>query len=682
VFKPGRHYWRYRAFSISESGDKDFSEWSQARTFIVSKDAVAFPQPTSGQIEEMLPKGHPRLFVRPNEIPELIRLTKTDLKDTWKNLVKQADRILVKPPDTSEPPKYPRGVERKSAEWKDIWWGNRTRTISVTDAAATLAFVFMVSGEKKYAEKSRELLLAFCEWDPKGAVSYRYNDEAGMPAMYLPARAYTWLGSCLSDEDREKIVSVMKVRGEDMYTFFLGYHHLWKPYNSHSNRAWHKMGELAIAFYEDIPEASLWLDYAMTVFYTAYPVWGDDKGGWQEGTAYWEGYMSKFFYWADVMRSSFGIDVFERPFYHEAGNYGMYLMPPGTMTGGFADQAILMTSKSIAHVMLELAGGAKNPYWYWYARQHDAQQGSSYLGFLRKRRTIELEEKPPTDLPSSKCFPGVGIAVMNTNLVDGKQNVQIHFKSSPMGTMSHGYNANNAFLLNVSGEPVLLRSGKRDIYGSPHHRDWMWNTKSDNAILLDGEGQIKHSVNTKGRVAHWATSENVDVVAGEAGESYGEKLDRWCRRIVFLKPSVIVVHDVLEASSPSTFQWFLHAPNAFDIKEDRADWNGEQGTVKVHFLEPSGLSISQTDQYDPPPAEWSTWKQIQWHLTAEASEPTTHREFLTLILVNDPGIKWEQEERSGKSALKIQLPESKASLSFEDDRFSVRSKGFRKTFKD
>ena len=78
---------------------------------------------------------------------------------------------------------------------------------------------------------------------------------------------------------REAGLTIMKVRGEDCYNHLRGRKHLWHPYASHSNRAWHWLGEVAIAFHDEIPEAATWLDYAMTIQYNAYPVWSDEDGG-------------------------------------------------------------------------------------------------------------------------------------------------------------------------------------------------------------------------------------------------------------------------------------------------------------------------------------------------------------------------------------------------------------------
>jgi len=675
-FAPGAYHWRYAA----KDGEGRSSAWSKARSFTVPGDAVAFPQPTREELARRMPKEHPRLFFRPEDLPRFRELAEGPLADPWRKLRERADRLLDAPPDTTEPPKYPEGMDRRTmtGQWRKIWWGNRTRVVAVADSAATLGFVYRISGEEKYARAARDLLVAMTKWDPKGATSYRYNDEAAMPALYLTSRAYSWAYPVLSSEERAAIVGMMRERGGQAYEYLRKSRHLWRPYRSHSNRAWHYVGEVALAFYDDIPEAPEWLDYAMTVFFAAYPVWGDSDGGWHEGMAYFASYTGRFVYWAYVARAAFGIDVFERPFYRRIGYYPMYLMPPGSQTGGFADQSISMSSSRIAPLMAVLANGARNPHWKWYAETCGGQFGASYLGFIYAASAVDLEAKSPVDLPPSTCFQGAGIAALNTNLLDGTHNVAVHFKSSPFGRQSHGYNANNAFLLMLNGQRTLIRSGKRDNYGSPHHKKWMWEAKSDNAITVNGEGQMVHQAAAQGRIAAFETSPNVDVVVGEAAESY-EHLDRWTRRIIFFKPHAVLIHDLLDAPEPSTFEWHLHALGPFEIEGQTATLSRDAGTVAVRFLEPPGLAISQTDQYDVPLGDWAKMGWAEWHLTAQTAEKAQHREFLTLLIINDADVG--VEHRAGQTTrVDLNLPGTKATVDLDSDGFAIHAPGFDKTF--
>jgi len=673
-FSPGEYWWRYRAKNAA--GEE--SAWSQTRTFTIGPDVVVFPQPTRDELKTRMPAGHPRLFFRPEDVEKLREQAQGPLADRWKKLASAADKILASPPDTSDPPRYPKGVDRGKTpgEWKKIWWGNRQRVIDVADGAATLGFAFQITGDEKYARAGCDLLMASTKWDLKGGTNYAYNDEAAMPMLYMAARAYSWCYPAMSAAERAAIAGMMRKRGRQAYECLLGGPHHWKPYDSHKNRAWHFLGETAIAFYEDIPEAPEWLDYAMTIFYTAYPVWGDDDGGWHEGTAYWDSYLERFMYWASVTKSAFGTDVFEKPFFKHAGDFALYALPPGTKAGAFGDLALGSTSERVSPLMLMLANGSRNPYWKWYADANKTTVGGGYLGFLYEMQLAGLEAKPPSDLSSSRCFHGTGLAVLNTNLLNGTNNMQVHFKSSPLGRQSHGYNSNNAFLLNINGERAFILSGNRDLHGSAHHQKRMWQTKSDNAILVNGEGQISHTASARGRISAFETSPAVDVVVGEAAESYKD-LKRWTRRIIFFKPHAILIHDVLDAPEAASFDWLLHAIGPFTIEGDNVRWEGKNGKASVAFLEPKNLSISQTDVMDPPPGDFAPLKWKEWHLTAQTTEKAAHREFVVLIALQDANVS-AQCEPGETTNVRLKLPDGDATISLASDSFEVNALGFQR----
>jgi len=281
---------------------------------------------------------------------------------------------------------------------------------------------------------------------------------------------------------------------------------------------------------------------------------------------------------------------------------------------------------------------AQNPYWQWYVEAHGgARMGRTYVDFVRGTLP-RVEAKPPTDLPDSRLFEGTGLAMLHTDLTDARNDVFIEFKSSPFGGHSHGYDAQNSFVLYAYSEPLLIRSGQRDIYGSDHHKNWMWETKSVNSILVNGEGQKPlRSQDAQGKIVDFHTSKSYDYVAGEAVQAYSGRLDRFTRSILFIKPvgarhavPVLVIFDRLEAPEPSTFQWLMHSPTEMEVngQQDITVENGDAG-CKVTFLTPDNLQITQTDKFDPPPRPRIKLKQ--WHLQAGTPNMQEHCQFVTVM---------------------------------------------------
>ena len=624
TFPPGTYMWRYRG----KNSKGEYTNWSKSREFTIAKDAASMAMPKRKELIGRIPKSHPRLFMRPENVGRLRELAKGKMKGEYEKLIKDCERLVARPPATEEPPKYPEGTVGNSDPWRKIWWGNREYTIKALNGAATLAFTRLIGGNEKYGAEARRILMECAKWDPKGSTGYRYNDEAGMPYNYYFSRTYTFVNDLLSEKEKEICRRVMKVRGDEMYNHLCP-RHLWQPYASHSNRAWHFLGEVGIAFLGEVEAAEDWVWFAMNVFYNTYPVWCDDDGGWHEGASYWSSYLDRFSWWADIMREAMGINAYNKPFFSKVGYYAMYLMPPGKVGGGLGDLTAKRTARSNVSIVSTFAAQAGNEHWQWYVEQMDGpSQTGGYIGFIRGAMP-KVAAKAPNDLPKSRLFAGTGQAYLNTNITDASEGVQVVFKSSPFGTQSHGYEANNSFLLWAYGQRLLIRSGYRDSYGSDHHKNWQWSTRSVNNITVNGRGQGRRTAKAQGEITAFKTTEAVDIVVGEAGGAYEVPLERFTRAIIFVKPELVVVYDRLAAKEASTFEYWLHAIKKIEVK-DQHNIQVRNGDVvcDVDFLAPAGLTFEQTDQYDPNPRPRITLRE--WHLTGSTSGKSKEIEFVTL----------------------------------------------------
>ena len=624
TFEPGTYTWRYRG------RDKNgrYTKWSQPRTFAIAADAATLPLPAREELLDRIPKSHPRLFMRPENIDRLRESARGRMKAEYNALVKDCERLLSRPPATEEPPTYPEGTIRNGDPWREIWWGNRTYTIRALNSAATLAFTRLLGGKEQYGLEAKRILLECAKWDPKGSTGYRYNDEAGMPYNYYFSRTYSFVNDLLSEEEKELCRKVMKVRGDEMYRHLCP-SHLWKPYGSHANRAWHFLGEVGIAFLGEVEGAEDWVWFAMNVFFNTYPVWCDNDGGWHEGSSYWSSYQDRFTWWADIVREAMGIDAYDKPFYSKAGYYAMYLLPPGKVGGGFGDLTARRTARSNVPLVSGFAAQAQNGHWQWYVEQLGGPaKADGYIGFIRGQLP-KVQAMPPNDLPNSRLFAGTGQAYLNTSLTDAENSVQVVFKSSPFGTQSHGYEANNSFLLWAYGKRLLIRSGYRDSYGSDHHKNWMWTTRSVNNITVNGQGQGKRTAKAHGEIIAFKTTPAIDIVIGEAGRAYETPLERFTRAIIFVKPDAVIVYDRLEAKEPSVYEYWLHAINKIDVEgQHEIQIRNDDVVCDIDFLTPLDLTFTQTDQYDPNPRP--RIKLREWHLTAKTAEKRQKTEFVAV----------------------------------------------------
>lgn len=364
---PGTYFWRYRV--VSRDGTR--SDWSRPRSFVVPSDAVLFPQPSRDELRRRIPVAHPRLFLRPEEVPRLREWARGGGARFFQELVRQADLLLEGEP-TPEP--SVRGTSRDD-QMRQYWWPNRMQTLKACQEAEILAFVYLLTGQERYGQAARRWILQLASWDPDGPTNFELNCEAAKPLLHRLLRAYDWAFDALRQEDREKVRRVMLRRARDAWSSWEveeGNGHLSRPYGSHANRTWHKLAECALAFWGELPEAETWLDYAVHKYYAAYPVWSDDDGGWHEGLSYWGGYLSKVVWWSEVAWKALGIDTFRKPFFQNAGVYALYTAPPGSPDMGFGDLSNRRPPSSWSFVYY-LAARMQNRHWRWWAEAWNLQ---------------------------------------------------------------------------------------------------------------------------------------------------------------------------------------------------------------------------------------------------------------------------------------------------------------------
>jgi len=120
---PGKYHWRYRY--TAQDGRQ--SGWSAVRQVVVPADAKPFPMPTRAEQRQRVPAGHPRLFLRPEDLPRLRELAAGQLADEFGKLRDEADRILRAGP-TPEPVHRGSARDKEDLEAIKYWWRNREQT--------------------------------------------------------------------------------------------------------------------------------------------------------------------------------------------------------------------------------------------------------------------------------------------------------------------------------------------------------------------------------------------------------------------------------------------------------------------------------------------------------------------------------------------------------------------------
>jgi len=617
----GKWFWRYGVET------KDGTVFGRSRPFTVPAGARTFPFPDFDRTVKQVPCDRPRLFFGGERLAQVRAAAKGELKDAVRDLVKSCERAIGEKlvPEPDYQPKEP----DKRGPWA-------IRIMSTTrppmDKMEDCALAYLLTGDKRLGLEAKRRLLYFFSWDPEGPTSFFAYDEPPMWVMMRGSRAYDWTYDLFTPEERAKIEPNMKARALQFLKQLQRLPFENSPYNSHAGRLPGFLGECALSFIHDWPEAREWLEYSTLIYMTGYPAWGGDDGGWQEGPSYWGAYMNFAIHFVVALRQATGIDLMQKPFFRNTPFFALYTATPYHEQRPFGD-GHETSPTGLGQILYAFSSLTHDPHLRWFADECRFRPGADPLSVATYDPS--LKARSPLELPQARVFPGAGLASIHTALGDRERDIDFLMRSSPYGSVSHGHADQNAFVINAFGRSLAIATGYYPWYGSPHHHQWTRATRSVNSILVDGKGQVQRSYGAHGNITAFVSNDGYDYAEGEAGPAYGDKLKRFHRHVVHVRPGVFVMFDDLEAAKPATFQWLLHAYEKIGVEEPTRTLHvlRDPAAMEVRFLLPSALSFSQTDRYEPEverirhPDAKNTW-----HLTAGTTQPSATMQFVTVLM--------------------------------------------------
>ena len=597
--------------------------WGKTRRFVVPDTAQIWPFPKMDELIAKIPETHPRLLFAGKRLAEVRARRHTTLRREYEKLMREAEDCIGEKLIAAPAFLQKRGVAR-GEEYAEIIRATRPPM----DGMETCGLAYLLSGERRFGEEAKRRVLHFFAWDPEGSTSLFHNDEPAMWMMQRGVRAYDWCYDLFTPAERTKVEAVMKIRCEQFRERMRRMPFESRPYSSHAARDLCFLGEASICFAHEWPQARDWLAYVMKVYRSVFPAWGLDDGGWQEGPIYWRSYMSFSLHFTTALEMATGEKICSRPFFQNTPYYALYTNPPYAQMSPFGDAQDNPPGRGTGRLMYCFSTLLRDPYIRWYADAVRSGPGTMPISFALADRS--LHGKPPVDLPRARVFPGAGLAAMHDDLADTAGNSYLIMRSSPLGSVSHGHSDQNAFAIEAYGEALAIASGYYPWYGSPHHHNWTRSTKAKNCITFDGgQGQTRRSAKSRGRIDRFVTDRQFDYARGDATEAYGGRLDRALRHVIHAGRGTFVIIDELAATQAVSFEWNLHALEKMRIDgvKQEVHIRRNKAALRAAFIEPQGLSFTQTDQFVPPPEDE---KANQWHLRA-ATAKTSASAFIVVM---------------------------------------------------
>ncbi len=632
---PGDYSWDVEALDSSGSVLARRGVWR----FSVPADVPELPWEDPQKLLARVPDVRPRYIFLAAELPRIRETLKATRRRAWEEVKARADRALKLP--LPKPPAYHtfEGRVRQRMGYTEYF---REFRGYIDGGMSILALAYLMSGEERYGLAAKKILLEVESWGVGGTMSVLspYGDEPGLSMARHGQRAYDWLDPLFSDGERERVRRMTIDRARQIHERLRRADYLFTPGESHNGRLIAYLAEYAIVCKGEAEDAADWLDYSLRALTTFYPHWAGADGGWAEGISYALSYNTIYLPALESLRAATGFDLYKRSFYRNVRRFFLYCASPIGEIKPFGDGAERGGVGSAgASLMLHHGRRFNDPAAVWWAEQTgQPAAGSDAMISLITEDTVA--PSPPAGAPQAAVFRGVGWAGLHSALDKPDQDTFFLFKSSPYGSVSHSHADQNSFAILKGGRALAIPSGHYGpAYGMPHHAEWTRQTKANNCILVNGEGQLVREARASGQITEFRHQKAITYLCGDATPAYGGKLKRFLRHVLFLRPGAFIVADELEAAEGAQFQWLLHAFEEMELDERNSRVVSRRGdaSLTVRLGCDLGLEFSQTDRFDTPynegnPPEYRREVPNHWHFTA-ATKGRAARAVITAIML-------------------------------------------------
>ncbi len=548
---------------------------------------------------------HPYLFFSAGEKAAILARAKTDpqCRDILAREMAEANRLLHTPVETPLPRQLPDSRFDTSGEFLGVYYHYR-------NAAVTLAFVYQMTGEEKYARKSFEFAKALCDMDtwviracqfakayrrvspwnvPDDKVVFGFAIVASDTASEL-AMVYDWLYEVLDREERDWIrgalleKAITRVRGNYEY-------HWWATAYRCNWCSWCNTG-LGLAALALLTEDPQLVDVVAESYNRISNTLSElgEKGGWAEGTAYWGQTFRMTVLFADALKRITGgkFDHFKHPKVVEnTVTFPLHTMYHPRKWLNFADARGTGMGSARLYNKLAIETGSPGAAWM---RENIYTAGTDLFDLIWPRHTVE----PALPDEGSMHFPTIGWAVLRRSLAD-TDGVVVACKAGKNDDPHHGHLDVGQFMVYRGGEAFIADIGTAvyderyfdaEKYDTPHA-----DSRGHNLIFVNGEQQVPGKryrqpldESVGGEILAFRDDDARGYVLMDPTKAFpGEELGRWRRHIVLDKDAglTLVVDEVRSVSPGAEVEARFHSDSRQSVRDGYTLLDGSTGDMAL-----------------------------------------------------------------------------------------------------
>ena len=493
-----------------------------------------------------------------------------------------------------------------------------------------LALAYQLTGDKKYSDKLRSLLLQISgipSWADREMMlrqpAWRSELQMAHKAFQI-AVAYDAIYNDLSASDRKKIAGgVYRLAVEPLMGDWLMEPSRIHSLNSMGHNWWSSCvgmgGLLALAISNEVPQAAEmaqaavealpeWFDFAGDVVQHK-PRTFDRDGGMYESINYASfGITEALLLRLAWLNSHPGARLEEIPQMSQLADFFIQAGYPRTgdmfYSINFGDSHKNVTGES--SMILAYAMGEKNPDVLWYISQlAPGQHREGYprtfpMGFLYTPDLKNAPAQPST--PTDRLWQDFGWATMRDSYASDATMLAV---KSGM-TWNHAHADAGSLILFHNGEDIIKDAGNCS-YGKPEYRGYFFQTDAHNVVKFNDKGQSTyqqyHGTMLPGSVSGLVSGDHLKYVMADATGPTADNFARNMRHYLWIDDVILVIDD-LKSHEAGSYEWLWHPGG--DVRKSGGDLVVTKGnsSAVIRPLYPQTLAPSNFVHDYPEMLSW------------------------------------------------------------------------------
>jgi hypothetical protein len=559
---------------------------------------VGLSKTKPSSLKKELEGVHPRVFVTQSDIEALKAKTKSQ-PDLWNAALARVRALTVEPPP---PPAEARRVQNEVG-------------IGIAEAA----FVYKITGERKYLDAAKKYMDAAVTYDIWG---YSYNkpnvDLAAGHLLYGMGWGYDLLYHDLTDAERAKYREKLIRQARLLYEFFKP--KSGKTYAYSQNHTFIPISGLAVTAYAlmgETEEAKEWAALSRAIFDRVLATYSED-GYFYESMEYWIFSMPWIVHYMDAHYNATGENLYETtPGLKLSHKYVAHsTLPGGEFNFDFGDiyaGNVTRSRKGNDYERERINGKFRTNYNILYnlATRYGNPEAQGVADWLKAKGQVNAEEfwtfiwfnesiKPAPIENQEKWhyFPDHEVVFWRSSWSDDA--TAFAFKAGPPEghattaklvkfpewrlSSGHAHPDAGSFIIWANGKYLTGDSGYAGIPLTEHHNTLVFNGKGQakEGLGHDAFAGVSYDRLDKIRLRDVKMSAQKVSIIADVTAAYEPEVGvlEFVRKFEFTAPDGFVVADTVRVNTPQIITAFLHADNNITP-------NGKS----VFEFEPGGTSL-------------------------------------------------------------------------------------------